>query len=211
MRNFRPAFIEGTTNVRTTTFKEHAATDMHARAMGLFKKQRATSVFEYAPIVAALLQPSMDDATRERTKRKFDIAYMIARQNLSFTKMKAVCELEERHGAELGQGYKNDRACATFVECIAREQQEQLMAALSRSKFFSLQADGSTDSGNVEDELFLILHFDPYSADGKVHVRDSFFTVRQLSRGTAQGLFDCLKKAIEYLGDQTHWLRLRWY
>ena len=37
MRNFRPAFIEGTTNVRTTTFKEHAATDMHARAMGLDK------------------------------------------------------------------------------------------------------------------------------------------------------------------------------
>ena len=83
---------------------------------------------------------------------------MIARQNLSFTKMKAVCELEKRHGAELGQGYENDRACATFVECIAREQQEQLTAALSRSKFFSLQADGSTDSGNVEDELFLVLH-----------------------------------------------------
>ena len=40
MRNFRPAFIDGTTNVRTTTFKEHAATDMHARAMVLFKKQR---------------------------------------------------------------------------------------------------------------------------------------------------------------------------
>ena len=26
MRNFRPAFIDGTTNVRTTAFKEHAAT-----------------------------------------------------------------------------------------------------------------------------------------------------------------------------------------
>ena len=37
IRNFRPAFIEGTTNVRTTPFKEHAATDMHARAMGLYK------------------------------------------------------------------------------------------------------------------------------------------------------------------------------
>ncbi len=36
MRNFRPAFIDGTTNVRTTTFKEHAATDMHARAMVLY-------------------------------------------------------------------------------------------------------------------------------------------------------------------------------
>ena len=38
-----------------------------------------------------------------------------------------------------------------------------MKAALCRSKFFSLQADGSTDSGNAEEELFLILHFDPFS------------------------------------------------
>ena len=36
MRNFRPAFIEGTSNVRTSTFKEHATNDMHCRAMLLF-------------------------------------------------------------------------------------------------------------------------------------------------------------------------------
>ena len=59
MRNTRPAFIEGTTCVRTTAFKEHAATDMHARVMALFKKQHASSVCEYAPISAALLQPSL--------------------------------------------------------------------------------------------------------------------------------------------------------
>ena len=57
---------------------------------------------------------------------------------------------------------------------------EHLMKALSNSKFFSLQADGSTDAGNNEEELFLVLHFDPYFKDGKVHIRDSFFTVRHL-------------------------------
>ena len=69
------------------------------------------------------------------------------------------------------------------------------MMTLSRSKFFSLQADGSTDAGNIDEELFLVLHF--------VHVHDSFFTVRQLSRGTAKGLFDCLKRAVEYMELQT--------
>ena len=78
--------------------------------------------------------------------------------------------------------------------------QEQLMKALSHSKFFSLQADGSTNTGNIEKELFLVLHFDPYSQDGKVHIRDSFFTVRHLSSGTGQGLFDSVKKAVEYIG-----------
>ena len=54
MRNFRPAFIEGTTNIRTSTMKEHTATDMHARAMGLCKKQHASSICEYAPIAQRL-------------------------------------------------------------------------------------------------------------------------------------------------------------
>ena len=105
--------------------------------MTLYKKQHASSVCEYAPIEAALLQPSMDDTTRQRMKRKFDVAYMIVKENLSFTKIKAACELEERHGTELGQGYKNDRACAALVEFIAREQQQQLMAALSLISSFS--------------------------------------------------------------------------
>ena len=61
----------------------------------------------------------MDETTQARMKRKFDIAYMIAKENMSFTKMKAVCTLEERHGADLGEGYKNDRGCSVFVEIIA--------------------------------------------------------------------------------------------
>ena len=52
MRNY-PVFIEGTTNVRTTAFKEHAATDMHAHSMVLFKKQHARDITEYSPIAAA--------------------------------------------------------------------------------------------------------------------------------------------------------------
>ena len=81
----------------------------------------------------------MDETTQARMKRKFDIAYMIAKENMSFTKMKAVCTLEERHGADLGEGYKNDRGCSVFVEFITRDQQERLVTDLTRSKFFSLQ------------------------------------------------------------------------
>ena len=80
MRNYRPAFVEGTTNVSTSTFKDHAATDMHARAMTLFRKQHASHVTEYSLIAAALQRSSMDPTTREQIKRKFDIAYTIAKE-----------------------------------------------------------------------------------------------------------------------------------
>lgn len=51
---------------------------------------------------------------------------MIAEGNLPFTKMKAVCELEECHSADLGEGHKNDRGCSVFVEFNTCNQQEQL-------------------------------------------------------------------------------------
>ena len=50
MRNYHSAFIGSTSNVHTSTFKEHAITDIHVRAMALFKKQQSSSVFQYAPI-----------------------------------------------------------------------------------------------------------------------------------------------------------------
>ena len=111
-----------------------------------------------------------------------------------------MCQLEEINGVDLRTGYKNDQACATFVQFIAREHQISLKLALtSKSKFFSLQADASTDAGNVEVELFLSLRFDPYSDDGMVHVRHTIFCTRYLKSETGEGLFECLQTAIKYM------------
>ena len=56
----------------------------------------------------------LDKDAERKLKRKFELAYFLWKQNLSFTKMAPLCTLEEKHGAELGSGYKNDKACATF-------------------------------------------------------------------------------------------------
>ena len=76
MRNYRSAFIDGTTNVRTSTFKDHATTDMHTRAMSLFKKQQSSSMLEYAPIARALTNLPMDERSKQRTKCKFEVLYI---------------------------------------------------------------------------------------------------------------------------------------
>ena len=68
--------------------------------------------------------------------------------------MKPICELMERHGVDLGKGYKNNQACTCLTSYIALEECQRLVIDLNRAKFFSLQVDGSTDYGNVEDELF---------------------------------------------------------
>ena len=152
-RNFNPAFIEGSQNLCASSFKDYAATDMHKRAMILF---RSSNVAEYASIARAL--STLDPDTASKLKPKFEIAYLICKEGLAFTKMSALCELEEKHGVDLGVGYKNNQACAVFVDYIAWAQREALAAQLAKAKFFSIQADGSTDCGNVEDELYLVVY-----------------------------------------------------
>ena len=92
---------------------------MHKCAMALYKKQHSSNICEYAPIAKALLIPSMDELTRARLKQKFDIAYLIAKEKMSFKKMKLLCELEERHEVEVIE-------MTTFVKFIALDLQQQL-------------------------------------------------------------------------------------
>ena len=142
--------------------------------MLFWKSQSSGDVTEYAPIAKAL--STLDAHSEQRLKKKFEITYLICKQNLAFTKMAPICELEEKHGVILGSGYKNDQVCATFVGYIAQVQRELLASVLAKAKYFAIhvQADGSTDSGSMEEELFLVLYFEPHAKDGKVHVRDKF-------------------------------------
>ena len=70
MRNYRPAFSDDTSNVRTSTFKDHADTDMHKYAMVLFKKVQSSGPCEYTPIARALAQSPTDAASTKGDKTK---------------------------------------------------------------------------------------------------------------------------------------------
>ena len=78
----------------------HMQSDIHHYAMQLLKKSKSTDVLIYAPIAKAL--NTLDAATERRVRKKFEIAYCISKENMSFTKMDTICELE---GVDLGQGY----------------------------------------------------------------------------------------------------------
>lgn len=196
-RNFNSAFIDGSTNLRTSAFKDHASSDMHKRAMTLFNKASGKKATEYAPIVRALL--TMDEGTKRRVIKKFEVAYFLSKENMAFSKMGAICELEELHQVDLGQGYKNRQACGVFVEYIAKEMRLSLAHTLENCNFFSVQGDGSTDCGNVEEELFLAHYFNPYTEDGKVSVCSKVLSVRQPPSGDAAGLFESLQRAMDHV------------
>ena len=90
---------------------------MHGRAMQLLRRQQSTSLMDYSPIARAFYR--MDESVEKQTKKKLDVAYTIAKEGMAFTKMNSLCQLQERHGARLGDCYKKDQACAIFywVHC----------------------------------------------------------------------------------------------
>ena len=62
-RSFSPAFIDGTSNLRTSSFKDHAKSDMHGRAMQLLRREQSSSVTDYSPIARAFYK--MDESVEK--------------------------------------------------------------------------------------------------------------------------------------------------
>ena len=199
-KNYNPASIIASNNLRTFAFKDHARSEMHQKVCSLFMKSKAVSVTDCAPIARAL--EKIDATTVSNIKRKFEIAYFISKQHLPFTEMGPICSLEEKHLVHLGTGYKNDKACAVFVKFIAQERREALLDVISKARFFSIQADGTTDKGNIEEEMFLVVYCDFQSSDKKVQAHSRFLAVRQPTNANAAGLFECLKKQWNMLRSQ---------
>ena len=114
-------------------------------------------------------------------------------------KMPTLCDLLERQGVNLGEGYKTNMACSTFVDFIAEDLRLNFCKALQSRKFFSIHMDVSTDAGNVEEEMFLCTYLDVNDSDGTDHVRNNNLCVRQPKGRTAIGLAECVSRALAYM------------
>jgi len=156
------------------------------------------SLTSSAPIVVALNNLSEDE--RVKLRHKFDIAYWLAMEKISFRKFPSVCELEARHGVNIGSTYTTETAARSFTSFIAQAKRNELADKLQAAKFFSLLLDGSTDAGNVDNELLLAVWFDKDGVGEKVYTRTSYLCISRPSTITALGIFDVVQAAVQKLG-----------
>ena len=68
-----------------------------------------------------------------------------------FREMVPFCEMEEKHEVDLGTGYKNKDACSST----------QLRPRWSSLRQQGTQ-DGTTDAERKEEELFMVVCYDPW-------------------------------------------------
>ena len=98
---------------------------------------------------------------RLQTRQEWEsslICYMMAKVSILFEKFPSLCEVEACHGVDIEFSYRNPPSATLFMHFIAQAQREHFsQALLSSSKFCSYLMDGSTDAGNVEQELVVLL------------------------------------------------------
>ena len=203
-RNVSDRWITGADSLRTSNIRDHAKSYQHGRAMSLLRKEHAVSqgqsISSHAPIAAVLKAIPPDD--KVMLQRKFDIAYFVTKEKMAFRKYPRLCELEARHGINLGTSYLTEPAGRTFLHFIAEAKRLEIVQILQKAIFFSLLLDGSTDTANIENELLLAVWFDPDGVDEKVYTRTSYFNISRPSSATAAGLFEVVQDALQCVGIQ---------
>lgn len=170
--------------------------------MILLRKEHAQSKglppASYAPIARALHALPEDD--RKRLRNKFEIAYFVATEKISFKKYPKLCQLEAKHGVDIGATYTNEVAGRSFVHYMAEAKRCEVVDILGKADSFSLLLDGSTDKGIHDNELVLAVWCDPDGKDERIHTRMSFFKVIQPDSVSGSGLFQVLERALQSLG-----------
>ena len=210
IQGFNSEWIVGSTNFRSSNAERHATSKAHGKAMEIFMKER-NEIIKPTDAYQTTLESGFVAANKklqEQTKKKFEVSYFVAKHELSFTKYEKILDLEEMHGVDIGPSYRNDMACAEFIDFLGDDLDNNLVKDLARANFYSVLSDGSTDSSVREQECTFVLYFDPKpmeeEAKDKVKIRMGFLGLKNLTAGkgggTAVGVFGAIKDSFTSLG-----------
>lgn len=202
LKNFSSSWITGSTNLKLSNMLDHANSDVHKAAMTKLRADTARGRGESAVVSTPIgrLLSTLDQATVDRLKYKFDVCYTMAKENMPFSKYPPLLELAAHHGANVGPAYNTPDSAKIFTSCIAKSLRQSFLNKLSDTHFFSFLTDGSTDAGNQEDELVVLVYCSFNNVTEELTSCTRYLTVENPDRATAVGLFKCVGEALKIMG-----------
>ena len=146
---------------------KHSKLDIHKKAVSLERQPTRTinEILRSTPFGRAVAFASSEE--KDRVSRLFEVAYMISREKMPFTKFPTIVEVDKRHGVCLGQTNHKEHKCQEFASIIGETMSDDLVEALRSCRYMSVLMDGSTDSSVTEKEPFLRLRLREYANDEK--------------------------------------------
>ena len=195
LRNYSPSFVNGVTgsSLKKDNIVKHSKSDMHKKALSISKRPRTMEdLYRSTPIGRALACASEEEMLR--VSKLVDVAYVVAKEELPFSKFPALVEVEKRHGVDLGNTYTTEHKCKEFVCLIGETMRNEVLDSLKQAKYFSVLLDGSTDCSVTEKELIYVM----YVNAGKPKCR--FLCLKDVADASAVGIKNTLEMAFADLG-----------
>ncbi len=152
---------DGCENFHIKALQTHGASKGHKKCVA---HQKAVTAKPGTNPAEQALQ-AMNQENFNKMRILFRISHSIAKKGRPFSDYAWSADLHKvTHGISLGNTYRNDKACRTFVGFIAEAECSALAEALKKAPFYSTLTDGSTDSSVREAEIMYVR----YSNHGKV-------------------------------------------
>lgn len=65
--------------------------------------------------------------------KPFDVDYMLAKDEIPFTKYPAVLKQEKKHGVSLGNAYTTEHKCRDFTIVIGESMRDNVLASVRKT------------------------------------------------------------------------------
>lgn len=180
------AFVTiGCSNFRLESLRSHAGSAGHKRAEDCI---RIAANPQEAAIPRALRH--LNEEAVSKLEKLFDVAYFVAKLEMPFTTYPQLCQLEQKHGIELGQTYRTDKACKDFIMAISEEIKGELGEQIQKARFLSVMTDCATDVGVCEVEDVYVC----FLKDGGVV--NTFVGLKSCSDAKAPGITEAVNSAM---------------
>lgn len=195
VRNFSSSFVDGVTNtaLKKDNVSKHQRSDMHKKAVNMERQLSINEIYQSTPLARAFSSATSEEVSR--VSKLFEIAYMLAKEEMPFTKYCAILELEKKHGVKLGNTYTTEHKCKDFTVFIGESMRDDVVDLIQKSRYISLLMDGSTDCSVVEKEPLYVMFV---GMNGKVDCR--FFRLKDVSDATSSGLKSLLMESFAEFG-----------
>lgn len=193
-------FVEGCDSLRIDSVRAHENSSIHKGNNTAMLNSKLPQTEQ--PIVRCIM--NMEKHDEMLMKRLFRTAFYLANQEKAYTDFKSLNELQQKNfgneddsaSAEISAHYNSDKQANTFVKYIAMAERQCVLEKVNTSEFISVALDGSTDSGNLEQELFYVSFLDE---NCDPHIK--FLKIKSIQgRATAEGLKDCLYQTFQDMG-----------
>ena len=164
MKNFSESWIIGAENVSKDAVEKHFKSEPHVRVIKLPKQENLgeenfrEEVVMNSQIAKSFLR--LNPADKSSLRVKFNTTYYVIKKERPFTDYPDLLKLQAKNGIEnFVSSYGNADASAYFGDYIGKALREDLKNLISKSNYYSVLSDGSTDSSVTEQETIYILLF----------------------------------------------------